>query len=122
MFCLFPLLVYCLCFRIVISDVYLTTLCCIYRYAILHIVSEWHKPPRRRFDPGSMCWNSSFKFIISLTFPTRRFSIEAFIRMVAPHQPYSSSWSTTFLVNELGQGEYRGGALQLVSEPYSEQM
>ena len=55
-------------------------------------------------------------------FPTRRYSIEAFIRMVAPHQPYSSSWSTTFLVNGLGQGEYRGGALQLVSEPYSEQM
>ena len=55
-------------------------------------------------------------------FPTRRYSIEAFIWMVAPHRPYSSSWSTTFLVNELGQGEYRGGALQLVSEPYSEQM
>ena len=62
------------------------------------------------FDPGSMYWNTSFKFIISLIFPTRRYSIEAFIRMVAPHQPYSSSWSMTFLVNGLGQGEYRGGA------------
>ena len=119
---LFLLRWYCYCFRIVIFDIYLSALWCIYCFVILHFVSEWYKPPCRGFDSGSMCWNSTFKFIISLTFPTRRYSIEAFIRMVAPHQPYSSSWSTTFLVNGLGQGEYRGGALQLVSEPYSEQM
>lgn len=81
---------------IVLIFIYL--LWCIYCYVFLHFVSEWHKPPCRRFVPGSMRWNSSFKFIVSLIFLTRRYSIEAFILMVAPHQPYSSSWSTTFLV------------------------
>ena len=108
---LFPLHDYRYCFRIDIFDICLSALWCIYCFVILHFVSEWHKPPCRRSDPGSVCWNSSFKFIISLIFLTRRYSIEAFIRMVAPHQPYSSSWSTTFLVNGLGQGEYWGGAL-----------
>jgi len=46
-------------------------------------------------------------------FPTCRYSIKAPIEMVAPQRPYSSSWSTTLLANELGQGEYRGGALQI---------
>ena len=65
---LFPMCDSCYFFRFDIFDIYLSALWCIYCYVILHFVSEWHKPPCRRFDPGSVCWISSFKFIISHVF------------------------------------------------------